>query len=508
MRRRHSLSFRTRLTLRWTIVFSCVLAGASLSIYLGIRTAAYAELDRHLRTLAGTEAASATDGPVLPHVHELPVPSLAGGTFTEKLVQVFDRQGAIVVTSPGKAEHVRFVDAPMIQAALAGEAPVATVDIDGQPVRVVVLRTMHEGNPYAIAVGVVASDLLAMLNRVRWLLVLVWLLSIGATAAVGFAMASVALRPVRRITQRAMDIARTDLRARLEPSGVQDEIGMMTNSLNSLLERLHGALDANRRFAADAAHELRSPITAMAGEIDVALRRERTSSEYRDTLGLVRTRLSSLSSLTNDLMLLVRAQETNHAVERHELSLDALLRESASGLAALAESRRVTVEIADLAGLLTYGEAGLLARVFDNVLENAIRYNREGGHVAVGATFVDSPAASWEPGIITLRVADTGRGVPEGEHERVFDRFHRVDESRTRHTGGAGLGLAIAREVLSLFDGSIRIQSSSAQGTTLEIRLPGRRVSSDADGRTLPASAVRSVFSGASIARASATLRE
>src|SRR5688572_32574603 len=119
-----SLSFRTRLTVRWTAVFSCILAAASASIYAGIHSASYADLDRHLRTLAGTEVASAFDQPVSPHVHELPTTALAGGTFTEKLVQVFDASGAMVVASSGRARQLQFVGDDLIAAALRGEAPV------------------------------------------------------------------------------------------------------------------------------------------------------------------------------------------------------------------------------------------------------------------------------------------------------------------------------------------------------------------------------------------------
>jgi two-component system OmpR family sensor kinase len=469
-----ALSFRTRLTVRWTTVFSCLLAAASVSIYFGIRTQSYADLDRHLRTLAGTEVASAFDQPVSPHVHELPTVALTGGTFTEKLVQIFDSRGQLVVASDGRGRAARFVDPRLIAEALAGEAPVTTVDVDGVPIRIVVLSTSHNGTAYAFAVGVVISDLLGSLSHVRWLLVVVWLVSTGATAAVGFALASTALRPVRQITQRAMDIAQTNIRARLEPPEVDDEIGAMARSLNALLERLNVALDANRRFAADAAHELRSPVTAMAGEIDVALRRERTPAEYQETLRLVRDRLSSLSSVMSDLMLLVRSQEGHDSVTRQELSLDGLLRSSIARLQGIASSRGVAVSMQDLRAFWTYGDPGLLARVFDNVLENAIRYNREQSTVVIKASFTDGAAHAWEAGRIVVHIADSGPGIPDGDTERVFDRFYRVDASRARHTGGAGLGLAIAREVLTLFQGTIRIERTSAEGTSIAIALPGR----------------------------------
>jgi signal transduction histidine kinase len=475
MARHGTLGFRTRLTVRWTVVFSCILAAASVSIYLGIRTASYADLDRQLRTLAGTDVASAFDQPVSPHVHEVPTTVVAGGTFAEKLVQVFGADGRLIVSSRGKAENPRLVSREMIAAGLAGEAPVVTVNDDGDPIRVIALKSSRDGTDYVFVVGVVIAEFVDSLARIKWLLALVWLVSTAATAAVGFALASTALRPVRQITERAMHIAEMDIRARLEAPTVDDEIGRMARSLNLLLERLHGALDANRRFAADAAHELRSPVTAMAGEIDVALRRERTPAEYKETLAVVRDRLTSLSAVISDLMLLVRAQEGRETVGRQELSLQSLVDHSVERLRPMARTRGLEISVDDVAGLWTYGDGGLLGRVFDNVIENAIRYNRDGGAVRIRAAFTDSVANSWEPGRIAIRVTDTGTGVPEGEAERVFERFYRVDASRNRHTGGAGLGLAIAREVLAVFQGTIRIERTSAEGTTVVIEVPGRR---------------------------------
>lgn len=474
MYRARTLSFRVRLTLRWTVVFSCILAAASTVIYIGIRASTYADLDRHLRTLAGTEVASAFDQPVSPHVHELPITLLAGGTFTEKLVQVFDASGRLVVASTGRARSLEFVERDLFAAALRGDAPLATVTAGGLPIRLIVLNESYKGQAYVFAVGVVITDLLDSLSRVRWLLAIVWLVSTGTTAAVGFALASTALDPVRRITARAMEIASSDIRARLEPARTRDEIGQMTESLNALIGRLHVALDANRRFAADAAHELRSPVAAMAGEVEVTLRRERTAAEYRTTLARVQSQLASFSTLISDLMLLVRSQEAATEVRAQEIPLEALVSGSMARFSALAASRGVTVRADGLAAWVIYGEPGLLGRVFDNVIENAIRYNREQGHVVVRASFRDVPGDVWAPGLVCVQVIDTGAGIPVQEQERVFERFFRVDQSRTRHTGGVGLGLAIAREVLALFKGTIHIAASSSQGTTIEIRLPGR----------------------------------
>src|SRR5262245_29678929 len=120
------LGFRTRLTIRLTLVFSGLLAAASFALYFGIRARSYADLDRHLRTLAAAEVVSAFDRPVSPHVHDLPTTVLAGGTFTEKLVQVYDDRGNLVVASEGRGQSGRLITPPLLQASLAGETPLAT----------------------------------------------------------------------------------------------------------------------------------------------------------------------------------------------------------------------------------------------------------------------------------------------------------------------------------------------------------------------------------------------
>jgi two-component system OmpR family sensor kinase len=469
---RRVLSFRARLTLQWTVLFSLLLAVASLWIYLGIRASFFEYLDEQLRTLAATEITSAVDSPESrPHLHELPVRAFAGAPFTRKRVQVFDVHGGLVATSNGFAGNAPLVDAAQITAGLDGRSPLTTVWIQGAPYRVVVLRTLADGQQYAIAVAVDISNIAARLTRIRWLLVLVWLVSTGATGWLGFALASTALRPVRRMTDRALTIVQDDLNARLEPSPLDDEIGRMTQALNALIERLHTALQANRRFAADAAHELRGPVTAIAGEAEVALRRPRSADDYRDTLARIDSRASALTALISDLLVLVRAQE-GAAVAMRPICVSELLHDGIARLMPLARARHVSITHVGTGVRIVHAEPRLLARAIDNVLENAVKYNRQGGTIVISTTF-EPAAPGARAGRVTIRVSDTGIGVPEANRQRIFERFYRVDHSRSRHTGGSGLGLAIAREVLALFNGRIRVEHSSDAGTTIAIELPG-----------------------------------
>jgi signal transduction histidine kinase len=334
------------------------------------------------------------------------------------------------------------------------------------------LKAARDDQHYVVIVGLVADDIEAGLAKLAWLLVCVWGAGVTATALVGFVLASSALEPVERITRRAAAIARGEFNTTLDPPAVEDEIGRMTRLLNEVLERLQRAVNANRRFAADASHELRGPITAISGEIDVALRHPRTADEYRDTLGLIRERLTALTSLTEDLMLLVRSQESRGTIERREVNVNALVAASVGRARTLAATRGVTVSIAPLPALVVYAEPGLMARVLDNVVENAIRYNADGGSVHITG-WLDDAGDQSQPATVVLQCHDSGRGIPPADWERIFERFFRIDQSRARHTGGKGLGLAICREVLRLFDGTIGVRSSSDAGTVMELRLPG-----------------------------------
>ncbi len=472
-------TFRARLTLRWTLAVGLLLGAANLVIYFGARTYLYHWLDHNVRTVAATEAASSTDGLADVHLHESTFAQLESGAFTEKMVQIFDREGRLVLGSSALAGQPALVPPDVIEAAFAGQTPMLTVTTEGRRARVAVLTADREGRPFAVAVGLFADEVESGLAYLAWLLTGVWLICLAATAGIGYALASRALSPVARITERAAWIARGNFGARLDAPRVHDEVGRMTVLLNSMLDRLQGAVEANRRFAADAAHELRSPLTAMAGEVDVALRHPRSAESYEQTLHHVRGRLSALTRLSEDLILLVRAQEGTREVTLREVSLAPLVAEAFARVQDAATRRGITLSHDGLDDVAIYAKRALIARVIDNVVANAVHYNREHGEVRVTATVEQPSDGTWASAMVCVAVADTGTGIPAGEHERIFERFTRLDQSRARHTGGSGLGLAISREVLALHGGSIRVGASSSSGTTIEIRVPGH----DADSR-------------------------
>jgi two-component system OmpR family sensor kinase len=466
-------TFRARLTLRWTLAVSLMLGAANLGIYAGAREYLHRWLDHNVRTLAATEAASSTDGVTDVHLHEGPFDRLESGAFTEKVVQIFDASGALVLQSTSLGDAPPVVPREVVDDALAGGTPLVSATVGGRPVRMAVLTADRDGRAYAVAVGLFIDEVQQGLAFLAWLLGGVWIVSTAATAAIGYALASRALAPVARITDRASWIARGNFGARLDAPRVLDEVGRMTVLLNSMLDRLQAAVEANRRFASDASHELRGPLTAMSGELDVTLRHPRSADQYEETLRHVRGGLSALIRLAEDLILLARAEEGSREIVLREVDLTALVEDAFGRFADSARARGITLAHEGLSGVHVYADPALMARVVDNVVANAVQCNRDQGWVRVGAT-VDQPVGDdWATPMIRLQVADAGPGIPPDQQDRIFERFFRLDQSRARRTGGSGLGLAICREVLAIHGGTIRVADSSDRGTTMEIRMPG-----------------------------------
>ncbi len=466
-----SLSIRTRLTLRWALSFGLLLALTNALIYGGSRYYLHRDLEAYLRTLAATELGSVIDAYRGLHLHGFPDSTLVQREYADKFVQLLADSGHVLAQSDLLRDSPALVSPDMIRQALTGEAPLFPTVVAGRPGLMIALRTDKEGETYLVIVGLFTDRLDASLAKLGQLLVAVWVAAMVLTAGLGFWLAGRALAPIDRITRRAAGIAHGDFAARLDPPQLDDEIGRMTRLLNEMLDRLHGALEANQTFAADAAHELRSPLTAIRGELDVALARTRSESEYRHTLQLVLEQVEQVTALIDSLTLLVHAHEGRNSIKASEVPLLPLLRDSARRVANMADARRITVRFEEFPDIVAYADARLLARVFDNLLRNAVQYNRDDGEVVLHGRQVVAESAA--PPQIVVAIRDSGIGIQPDDRERVFERFYRTDRSRSRRTGGTGLGLAIAREVVILFGGTIRVASSSSEGTTFEVTLPG-----------------------------------
>jgi heavy metal sensor kinase len=303
----------------------------------------------------------------------------------------------------------------------------------------------------------VQSDIAAMI----WALAV--LVPIGLVLAVttGYVMASRALAPVDALRQTADRISAQNLRERLPVPG-NDELSRLARTLNGALERLAGALEEVRRFTADAAHELRTPVAVMRTQIEVAMQGERSQEAYQTLLHSLVDDLDAMGRMIDELLCLAREDAQVLSARPASVALEEVVRGVASKLRVLAESRGVTVH-STLTTVRVQGDPERLERAIANVVKNALQNTPTGG--AVTLELKRSPEGA------TLLVTDTGTGIAPEHLPHVFERFYQADPAR-RQGGGTGLGLSICKSIIESHDGTVAIESQAGSGTQVTVSLP------------------------------------
>ena len=279
------------------------------------------------------------------------------------------------------------------------------------------------------------------------------------SAAGGWWLVGRALEPLDRINRTARLMTGGDLSARIHVDSVDSEVSQLTRALNGAFDRLQEAVDRQRRFTGDASHELRTPLATLSTEVQWALARPRTPEEMHASLEVCGRAALRMQSVIERLLVLARGETP--ALHVTQVALDAVVRSAIEAVRPLADAAQVEL-VVDLAPATLAGDADRLQEAITNVLTNAIRYNVERGHVRVDLRR-DADA-------ITLGISDTGIGIDAADLPSIFEPFFRGDPARSRDTGGAGLGLAVARTVVSQHGGTITCASERHRGTTIEMQ--------------------------------------
>lgn len=297
----------------------------------------------------------------------------------------------------------------------------------------------------------------------------VQLLGIGAlgtaiTCLLAWLLSARLTRPLQKIAEQAAEIQESALDRRLPPLSQDAELVAVTEGLNAMLARLESAFAAQRRFVADAAHELRSPLANLRTTAEVALRRQDPATRER-ALQLTVSEIERLTRLTESLLALSLADAGTLVEGRERLDLGAIAVEAVEAIRPRAEARGVRI-LLDRQPALMKGDALRLRQVFDNLLDNAVRYSPTEGGVRVGIQV--------QGGRVIAFVADEGEGISEADLPHLFERLWRADSARTRATGGFGLGLAIVKAIVLAHGGEIQVFSTPTEGTRFDFSFPDR----------------------------------
>lgn len=473
-------SIRTRLTYWFTSVLALILIAFAVSTYLFLDYTIRRQTDTTLQQIAGSLAAAVSneqsdgdgEGDTPQSVRHLDAiqEAMSDMRFRNYTIFVSDAQGNIISTDNETSGDSSLSAGQMAKLArdfsLSAKQSALSKEAGETDFRVFARKDAVDGQQFNIFVARALDDEDMILARFRDILLISVPLVLVLAGFGGYFLARKTLSPVAEMSETASDISAKNLHARLPVKNEKDELGGLAIIFNSLLGRLENSFENQRRFMADASHELRTPLAIVRGESEVALsKNNRTPAEYQESLAIVHDESKRLTRIVEDLFTLARADSGQYQAKMTEMYLDELLADCVHKVRVLAEKRRVSVNLCGFEEMPMRGDEQLLRRLFMNLLDNAIKYNREGGQVSVRG---EKNAEFYR-----ITISDTGAGISKEDEAKIFGRFYRADKARSRAaetvTSGAGLGLSIAQWIAELHRGKIELVSSGGVGSTFAV---------------------------------------
>jgi signal transduction histidine kinase len=467
------MSFRARLTLAYTGFFALALLLLGCGIYFSVRQSLLGGAERDLWAATQQVRAIFNAGGLQPIRSPSGEISLfLKGEFIQIFnnpnlsAQVFDAQGQLLDSTPNLGAGLALPDGSLTLGAEEFNSGLTSLrEINGVRIRSLVTPLVLKNGQVVgiLQVSRPLKDVDQTLGTLTWILLGGGAIALIITAAGAALLSRRALLPIDLVTQTAQGIVRAeDLGQRVPVPPQQDELHRLTVTINELLGRLEGLFIAQQRFVADVSHELRTPLAAMQGNLELLSRGTCANPEILDeAVGDMRRETARLIRMVNDLLVLAQS-DTRRQIRSESVELDTLLLEVYRELRPLAGS--VTLRIGAEDQVQVMGDRDRLKQALLNLGVNALQHTAPGGYVTLGLERRD--------GYACLTVADTGEGIADEDLPHIFDRFYRADHSRSRHSGGAGLGLSIVRWVAEAHKGSATVASLPGRGSTFAIWLP------------------------------------
>jgi two-component system OmpR family sensor kinase len=457
-------SLRRTLSVRFSLTMFSALLVIAFWAFLGARRVLRRELDQGLAAAGRIESSIVAAGRPVPRQSA----HLGVAAFVRdvnRFVAVRDRSGQVLDVNTPLAAGLP-VDTALFDQAVRGAIVWTTERWGGDPVRSVYLAVAHERSGDARIVQVAASLAPLQSASLQVLLLMLGTVVLGTVATVlggGWLSRSV-VAPVAEIAEQAEGVLPGAVEQRITAHAEVEEFNRLVTVLNQMLERLDRGLLAQRRIIADVGHDLRTPITAMRGEVEVTLRHQRTAEQYERVLKSVLEEVSHLGTLSDTLLLLARIETGDLTPQRVSTDVQTVVAGAVRRVSPRMEGRRLCYEPAPNGGGGSAAVDGrMLGLVLDHLLDNAVRHTPPDTAVIV--------RLSGDEGAVAIAVEDDGEGVPEHVLPHLFERFYRGDSARGRGAG-AGLGLTVAAAIVRAHGGSIRAERADNRGLRVTVRLP------------------------------------
>lgn len=339
-----------------------------------------------------------------------------------------------------------------------------TIVADDDQWRALTASTRVDGQPVVLRVSRSEERLRNQLWEILVVLVFGLPLVVALAGIGGYVLARRALAPIDHLAREARRITADRLHERLTTTNPNDEIGRLTAVINDAVARLESSFDQLRRFTSDASHELRTPLAVVRGIGEATVATRRSPAEYEEAIGSILEEVDRMTNLTDTLLRLSRADAGTIRLSRERVDLGDLAREAASSLSILADERQLELRLDVGHGATVSVDRLVLREAITNILDNAIKFSPSGTTIAIRVERSSHHAL--------LAIGDKGPGIPAEERERIFDRFFRLDEARSRERGGAGLGLAIAKWAVEMHNGQITVEARAGGGSEFRVVLP------------------------------------
>ena len=455
-----------RIRLRLALLFA---AGTALLVGVGgmvflhqLHHGLLRSVDSALRTRADTVIQGIPDGS---GALDFQKPASRTSSPGQAIRQIIGADGKVLDASDTLARH-RLLTTPQLARARRGAFAVTTSSESAElePTRLLAVPFPHHGQVWVAVVGGSLQSTDNAIQRIRNALVFGGPPIVLLSGVAAWLLAGAALHPVERMRRQVAELSEHDTHAELQVPGTHDEIAALAETMNGLLVRLQQALSRQRAFAADAAHELRTPLAILGVELELAGRPTRTREELVNAVAAAADETERITRLAEDLLLLASNDDGRPALRREVKSLAAVLGESVSTAMPRAEARNVRLEVDAPAEIVAFVDAGRLRQALDNLIENALRFAPRGTAVELVVRRTADRAV--------IEVSDSGPGFPSNFLPHAFERFRRADQSRARQDGGTGLGLAIVSSIAEAHDGRAGAKNRPGAGATVWLDLP------------------------------------
>jgi len=472
-------SLRFKLTVWYVLILAILLGSFSSFLYFTLSNILYRSVDNKLRSLAGLIASESAS----------PLSNFGFGDMDQtleasvnvkpigKFIQVLDESGRI----GQKSDNLKNVQLPISLSALRNasngiESFETRHSFGNTPLRILTLPVI-EGNHIARIVQVASSleDVEDALNTLFIILIITVPSALVLASLGGQFLANKALKPVDHITQTARLITSQNLNQRIKPLKVKDEISRLIETFNEMISRLDKSFQQIKQFSSDASHELKTPLTILKGEMEVALRKERAAQEYEQILRSNLEEINRMSTIVEDLLLLSKTEFEEVPLHKEHVHLTEILRDVVVQVTILAQAKQIHIHMSNSDGDITVlGDALRIRELLLNLIENGIKYTPERGSVSITLETEKKPegSAGGPIGFVKIIVSDTGIGIEKKDQEKIFDRFFRVDKARSREQGGSGLGLSICKWIVEAHQGEISVESELGRGSSFIVKLP------------------------------------